>query len=31
MESYNRKMEAIKDNQMEMLEMRAIRPEIVNL
>lgn len=30
MENYNREMEAIKDNQMEMLEMKAMRPEIMN-
>lgn len=30
MENYNKEMEAIKDNQMEMLEMKAMRPEIMN-
>lgn len=30
MDNYNREMETIKDNQMEMLEMKAVRPEIMN-
>lgn len=30
MENYNREMEAIKDNHMEMLEMKEMRPEIMN-